>query len=90
MKHLKSHETKSNYKFKIGQKIICINDDWPITFLKKDKSYIVVDRRTYMDINYYSISNNNNIIKNHKNEPSFYGEKVFLSVLEYKAKKYNL
>jgi hypothetical protein len=95
MKHLKTYESEvdNDFKFNIGDVVICIKNTWPIENMKLGETYIVLDRKKYSGINYYGVSDTDGygiesiLIPD---ELAFYGEKIFVTPLEYNADKYNI
>ena len=91
MKHLKSYEntTKSKPKFKIGDKIYCIdnNGHYPKELLQKDTEYTISDIITNQP--YTGI-----LIKLKELEPhlflNYWAANRFISGQEYLTNKYNL
>ena len=92
MKHLKSYEslTDSDFKFNEGDKVICVNDTWSIKNLIKGNEYTISGRKRFSGKNFYSVLDNNGILITDKNKTSFFGERVFVTPVEYNVNKYNL
>lgn len=91
MKAIKTYESfiDEYFKFNKGDKVICVNDTWPVENLIKGNEYIISERKRFNGRNFYSVLDNEVLITN-DNKTSFFGEKVFVTPLEYKASKYNI
>ena len=87
----KIFENNPQYKFNIDDKVICITND--LIDLNIGETYTITDRKIYNGVIYYSVRNKydkTTYSKINRNEPNFYGEKVFATELEYTQMKYNL
>lgn len=94
MKNLISYkifENVSNFKFNIGDEVVCISNN--LVDLNIGEIYTINGRKIYNGVIYYSVVNKygkTTYSKIHKNEPNFYGEKIFTTELEYNLNKYNI
>jgi len=90
MKHIKKYENVEDYKFDIDDLVVCVNSNWPVVGLKVGSKYIVVHRKNYMGVNFYAVSNEKGEKIYNLGKLAYFGEKVFLTEIEYDEMKYNL
>lgn len=91
MKHIKKYENiEVDYKFDVGDLVVCVISDWPVVNLEIGSKYIVEHRKNYNGINFYAVSNEKGEKIYNLGKLSYFGEKVFMFEIEYDEMKYNL